>query len=456
MTPTGRGLTTVVLVALLLGAGGGAAPLPGVDPLCAAPAAAQAGKGGCCHYNRGVAGTLPAVRVLEESSMSVRFVVALIVLALVASLLATDASEGSRTIVQGPAPQHVEDRFVPEPRGVRVSDWVTRLEVPWSLVFLPDGRALVSERIGRIRMIEDGQVLARPVAELDVAHPAEGGLRGLALHPRFPAEPFLYAMATTGVTGRLANQVVRLRLQGRRARLDRVIVDDIPAGERHHGGRLAFGRDGLLYITTGDTADMRLPQDRTSLAGKILRVTAEGKPAPGNPWGSPVFSLGHRNPQGLAWHPMTGDLFVSEHGPTGELGVVANDEINVIRRGANYGWPLVVGAPGQGGFTDPLIAWTRRPTPPSGMTFWRGDLYVATLGSEALIRIEIERRRDGYRVSAIERWFNDGRDPAGRYGRLRDAVVGPDDALYVLTNRLDGGGTPEAGDDRIIRIDRGL
>ncbi len=161
---------------------------------------------------------------------------------------------------------------------------------------------------------------------------------------------------------------------------------------------------------------------------------------------SPLWSLGHRNVQGLAWDPATGQMYASEHGPSGEVGFGAYDEINRIVKGGNYGWPLMVGAPKRRGYRDPLVAWPRVATPPSGMAFWRGDLYVATLGSEALVRISL---KDG-RATRIERWFNDGE--VSRYGRLRDAVLGPDGALYVLTGNRDFRGSPRRGDDRILRI----
>ena len=356
-------------------------------------------------------------------------------------------------IERGPPPQGVDDRFVAEAPGVRVADWVTGLEAPWSLVFLPDGRALVSERPGRIRLIDGGALEPRPVAEIDVAQSGEAGLMGLALHPRYPADPYVYAMYTQdSPTGR-TNRVVRLRFDGARASFDRAVVDGIPGGRNHDGGRIAFGPDGMLYVGTGETFQRELSQMPDNLGGKILRVTPEGEPAPGNPRpDSPVYSLGHRNVQGFAWHPDSGELFASEHGPAGEDGLSAHDEVNVIAKGGNYGWPLVVGAPGRNGLVDPLVSWNERTTPPSGMAFWRGALYVATLRSQALVRIALARSGDSWRVQAIERWFHDG--DRTRYGRLRDAVVGPDGALYVLTNNRDGRGSPRAGDDRILRIAR--
>lgn len=350
--------------------------------------------------------------------------------------------------VVGDSPQGVEDVDMPEGEGVKVEVWAGGLEIPWSLLFLPGGRALVSERPGRIRLIKDGKVL--PYAQVDVAHAGEGGLMGLALHPEFPEKPYIYAMHTYyGKDGALYNRVIRLRDEGSRGTFDRVILDGIPGGRAHDGGRIAFGPDGMLYITAGETFRSGLAQDMGSLGGKILRVTPEGEIPADNPFkGSPIYSLGHRNPQGLAWRGDT--LFSSEHGPSGEAGQFANDEINIIKKGANYGWPEVIGAPGLKPYTDPIVVW-KKTTPPSGMTFYeggllkrlRGDLFVATLRSECLVRIRLDEQN---RVKAIERWFS------GRYGRLRDVAVGPDGAIYFLTNNMDGRGIPREGDDRIYRM----
>ena len=351
----------------------------------------------------------------------------------------------------GPKPQGVEDTYVPEPEGVEVTTWVEGLEIPWALAFLPGGDALVTERPGRIRLIRDGALREAPYAELDVLHTGEAGLMGIALHPDFPEPPFVYVMHTYRGGDGLANRVVRLRHQGDHAEFDRVILDGIPGGRFHDGGRIAFGPDGLLYIAAGETFTRELAQRRDSLGGKILRVTPDGEVPADNPFpGSPVYSLGHRNPQGLAWDPATGALFASEHGPSGEVGFGAFDEVNVIRKGANYGWPEVVGAPGQAPYADPLIAWPEVTTPPAGLAFHRGDLYLGTLGSETLIRIGLDRG-DGYSVAAIERWFK-AEGGASPFGRLRAVVKGPDGALYVTTSNRDGRGRVRRGDDRILRI----
>jgi glucose/arabinose dehydrogenase len=359
----------------------------------------------------------------------------------------------------GKAPQDVQDRFLPEGDGIRVEAWIQSLEIPWSLLFLPDGKALVSERPGRIRLIKDGKLRADPYAKLEVSHGGEGGLMGLALHPEFPAKPYLYAMHTYQKNGNLFNRVVRLRDLGDKGILDKVIIDGIPGGRFHDGGRIAFGPDGLLYITAGETFKAELAQELRSLGGKILRITPEGGIPGDNPFkNSPVYSYGHRNPQGLSWDPETKDLFESEHGPTGEFSLFANDEINVIVKGGNYGWPQAVGAPGMKPYIDPLIVW-KHTTPPSGITFYNGkllphlngDLFVATLRSEALIRIRLKRNKNLYRVMQIERWF--AKDYTnGKFGRLRDVLQGPDGALYFLTSNRDGRGNPRQGDDQIYRM----
>lgn len=338
--------------------------------------------------------------------------------------------------------------------GVMVEVWIENLEIPWSLVFLPDGRALVSERPGRIRLIKDSFLRKEPYALIEVSHIGEGGLMGLAIHPEFPKKPYIYAMHTYKREGKTYNRVIRLIDKYDYGVFDRVIIDKIPGGRFHNGGRIAFGPDKMLYITTGETFDAELAQDLNSLGGKILRVTPEGKIPDDNPFkGSPIYSYGHRNPQGLAWHPETGDLFSSEHGPSGEYFRFGNDEINVIQKGGNYGWPKVIGRGNKKPFIDPLILWEKT-TPPSGMNFYSGDrfphlkndLFIATLRSEALVRVKLRQKKEGYEVLKVERWFE------GQYGRLRDVVQGRDGYIYFLTNNRDGRGKPRTNDDKIYRM----
>jgi quinoprotein glucose dehydrogenase len=330
-----------------------------------------------------------------------------------------------------------------------VESFAEGLEIPWDLDFLPDGRALVTERPGRIRLIAGGQLADRPYAAVTTESVGEGGLMGLAVHPDYPEQPYLYIMYTYRAGTDLYNRVVRLRDTGATAVEDKTIVEGIPGNRVHNGGRIAFGPDRMLYVCTGDAGRAEIAQDIENLGGKILRYTPEGTVPKDNPFsGSPVYAYGLRNPQGLAWHPETGDLFSSEHGPSGEFGLFGRDSINVIIKGGNYGWPLVLGAVDMEPYIDPVVFWPK-PTPPAGMTFYRGDLYVTTLRGEALIRIGLRGKESAYEAQSIQRlfasdWFR------GEHGRLRHVVEGPDGNLYVLTSNLDGRGTPREGDDKIL------
>jgi glucose/arabinose dehydrogenase len=243
--------------------------------------------------------------------------------------------------------------------------------------------------------------------------------------------------------------VERLREQQGRLVRDRVILDDIPGAFVHDGGRIRFGPDGMLYVGTGDARQPSLAQDPRSLAGKILRVTAEGTVPADNPFpGSPVYSLGHRNVQGLAWHPETRNLYATEHGPSGERGF-AHDEVNLVRPGGNYGWPdLLCGQGGRPGFLDAVACSGEDTWAPSGAEFvtrgaWRGRLLVANLRGAHLRAFVLSA--DGTRVERQEVVLSG-------FGRLRDVVEGPDGAVYVLTSNRDGRGRPTETDDRILRL----
>jgi len=228
-----------------------------------------------------------------------------------------------------------------------------------------------------------------------------------------------------------------------------LLLDNIPADQIHDGGRLKFGPDGLLYLTVGDAASQGLAQDVSSLAGKILRLNRDGTTAAGNRFSSPVFSYGHRNPQGIDWHPTTGALWSSEHGNVG------NDEINTISSGLNFGWPRIEGNDTFPGMETPVTLFNPS-IAPSGAAFYRGNripqftnnLFVATLRGTHLLRLTLDDT--GRRITGQERLLD------GTFGRLRDVIMGPDGNLYVCTNNRDGRGTPAVGDDRILRIAQGF
>lgn len=352
----------------------------------------------------------------------------------------------------------IKEAYLPKGDNVKVIPWIEGLNVPWSLIFLDAKTALVSERSGKIRLIVDGKLQPDIYLYLDVNNEGEGGLLGLAKHPDFPDKPYVYAMFTYKSKKGVYNKVVRIIHKGNYGMIDKTIIDFIPGGRFHNGGRIAFGPDKKLYITTGEIFESKLAQDIKSLGGKILRINDDGSIPEDNPFkNSPIFSYGHRNPQGLAWHPETKDLFSSEHGPSGEFLFFGHDEINIIKKGGNYGWPSAVGIVKKKEYIDPLIVW-KNTTPPSGITFYNGeilkhlknDLFVATLRSECLIRIKINWQKGEYKIQKIERWFHDGKNSV--YGRIRDVVVSPDGAIFFLTNNTDGRGTPRAKDDKIYKI----
>jgi glucose/arabinose dehydrogenase len=259
----------------------------------------------------------------------------------------------------------------------------------------------------------------------------EGGLLGLAVDPASGGRD-VYLYATTGED----NRVLRAELEDGRLGPAEVVLDGIPKGFIHDGGRLEFGPDGYLYVSTGETGNADLAQDPDSLAGKILRITTDGDPAPGNPDpDSPVWSLGHRNVQGLDFDD-AGRLWASEFGDS------TYDEINLIEPGANYGWPLVEGPGGGDEFVDPLVTWPTSEASPSGMAYADGHLWVGALRGERLWRVPVRGNRLGEPVAFLE----------GEYGRLRTVVTTPDGHLWVSTSNRDGRGTPAADDDRILEI----
>jgi len=356
-------------------------------------------------------------------------------------------------IVIGGTPVMPPQYAVADPPEAVLEDFATGLAVPWAMEFAPDGRLFVSERDGRIRVVEEGVLLPQPWATVAVEQIGEGGLLGLALHPEFPSEPYVYVCHTLRVDGVVQNRIIRIREEGGQGGAEEEVFAGIPGNSVHDGCRLRFGPDGMLYATTGDAAQRALAQDVDSFAGKILRMRPDGAAPGDNPFGpaSYVYSLGHRNPQGLTFRPGSGELWASEHGPSFEVGVGAHDEINLIEAGVNYGWPEVVGAPGFAGLRDPVLTYPNAPVPPAGMTFyqggeipaWGGDLFFATLGSTHLQRVGFDACG---RIALLERLY------AGELGRLRDVIEGPDGALYLATSNRDGRGNPGPNDDRIIRI----
>ena len=320
-------------------------------------------------------------------------------------------------------------------RGPRaVGTLVDLLEVPWGVDFLPDGNAVVTERIsGRVLRVTPDGLLSR-LGTLSAAVPeGEAGLLGVAVSPDFDTDRTLFFYLTTGTD----NRVVSARLDRTTLGEPTVVLDGIPRGFIHDGGRIAFGPDGHLYVTTGETGDPELAQDPDSLAGKILRITPDGVPAPGNPDAdSPVWTLGHRNVQGLAWDD-EGRLWASEFGDS------EFDELNLVEKGGNYGWPEVEGVGGRSQYVDPQLVWPVEQASPSGLAYADGHLWMAGLRGQRLWRINVSAAGKASRPTA---WFTED------YGRLRTVAAAPDGRLWLTTSNRDGRGDPSPDDDRIILI----
>ena len=332
------------------------------------------------------------------------------------------------------------DWFKPGPNTPQTSQNQAPLEivaqnltVPWEIAWLPDGDMLVTERPGTLKRIGANQ---QTYTIEGVAHVGEGGLMGMTLHPKFGDNGWLYLYLTTGNGEGLINRVERYRLEENQLADRQLIIGNIPGARIHDGGRLAFGPDGLLYITTGDAASPDSAQNTNSLAGKILRLTDDGRFPPDNPFGNAVYSYGHRNPQGIAWDNRD-QLWAVEHGST------AYDELNQINRGANYGWPIVRGDQTQEGMVSPIVfspddgTWA-----PAGLAWWNASLWFSGLRGQTLYQAKIG---DNNQAEL-------GAHYAEQFGRLRAVAVGPDGWLYFSTSNTDGRGQPNAGDDKIIRI----
>lgn len=335
-----------------------------------------------------------------------------------------------------------------------VEPWIKGLDTPWAIAFTPDGKIFLTERRGRIRVIDKGQLQPEPWMTIDVAASGEAGLLGLALDPRFSQNSWLYVAYTYRNGARsLRNRLVRLRDDPKTGKgtLDKILIDDVAGAANHDGGRVKFGPDGKLYWTLGDAQESSLAQKLTSLNGKILRLNSDGSIPADNPIAnSYVYSYGHRNSQGLAWQPKSGRLYATEHGPSGFQGC-CRDEINFIEPGKNYGWPSVRGDEKRDGMVAPVIhAGISETWAPAGAAFatrgpWAGSLLFTGLRGQTLYRLRLDGA-DPHKALQLERHFY------RQFGRLRDVVEGPDGKLYLLTSNRDGRGNPTDDDDRIIRL----
>lgn len=309
---------------------------------------------------------------------------------------------------------------------------VENLNIPWEVAFLP-GEILVTERPGMLLLIKNRQKISIEGVE----HVGEGGLLGLAIHPNFASNHWIYLYLTTRNSEGLMNRVERYQLDENKLSQRKVILQGIEGSVNHDGGRIAFGPDGYLYITTGDAENPESSQNINSLNGKILRVKDDGSIPSDNPFDNAVYSFGHRNSQGLAWDDK-GRLWATEHGRSGILSGL--DELNLIEKSKNYGWPVIQGDEKRAGMISPIIQSGPRITwAPAGAVFYDGSIFFGGLRGEALFE---------YKIAAkfLKKYFQ------GEFGRIRAVVLGPDGYLYITTSNTDGRSTPKIGDDKLIKV----
>lgn len=326
------------------------------------------------------------------------------------------------------------------PAAARPAETIAEnLVVPWAIAFLPDGGMLVTERPGRLLHLSAAGSERHTVS--GVLHRGEGGLLGVAVHPDFERNNFIYLYLTSNDGGAVHNRVERYLLRDGGLTQRAVLIDRIPGARNHDGGALAFGPDGMLYAATGDASDASLSRDPASLAGKILRVRDDGSIPPDNPFGNAVWSLGHRNVQGIAWDD-AGNLWATEHGRSGVLS--GYDELNRIERGADYGWPAIQGSEAAEGLrapdahSGPNVTWA-----PASAAYLDGRILFGGLKGESLYVADITDPAAPVVTAAL----------TGQYGRIRTVAVGPDGFLYVTTSNTDGRGSPAQDDDRLLKID---
>ncbi len=324
-----------------------------------------------------------------------------------------------------------------------VSVIAEHLNVPWDIAFLPDSSLLVTERAGVLLHLNPITGASTSIV-VSTEMPGEGGLLGVVLHPNFARNNYLYLYMSTPSSeskNETQNKIVRYTFSNDALTEDMVIISGIPGAAYHDGGRIEFGPDGKLYVTTGDATRSATAQDNASLEGKILRLNDDGSVPADNPYGNAVWSSGHRNPQGLAWD-ISGRLWSTEHGPSGEHNQCCHDELNLITKGANYGWPTIIGSATKTGLVSPIQHSGSDTWAPASLLYYDGSLYFGALKGNGLYEAKLENDTVSSLTLHLENEF----------GRIRTVRLGPDDMFYITTSNTDGRGTPLPNDDRIVRI----
>lgn len=328
------------------------------------------------------------------------------------------------------------------------------LFVPWSIIFTEPTRMLVAERNGNVRVIQDGVLQEKPLHTFSLVRTRqEEGLMGMAVDPGYTTNHFVYFCYAVPSGKAYTDKVVRMTDQGDKLTDEVVLIDTIPAAQFHAGCRIKFGPDGKLYVTTGDATNKKNPQDLTSLGGKMLRINRDGSIPDDNPFPhSPVWTYGHRNAQGFDWDPATGTLIATEHGPSLIDGPAGGDEVNIIERGKNYGWPIVSHEKHQEGMVDPLLLFTPAIAPADGIFYtgdmfpqWKNHFLFAMLKGEGIMDVTFDPN-DSHRVTSYQKLAEVA------VGRVREIVQAPDGSILFATSNEDGRGNARDGDDRIYRI----
>jgi len=370
-----------------------------------------------------------------------------ITIVIVIVLLLTSVFIGQRIFInvipaEGPATTPADIKIEEKVEMPTISTIAENLTIPWDIVFLPNGNLLIPERSGDLIEInpESGEVYRTDVQT--VVHKGEGGLLGIVAHPDFARNNYLYIYTTSSLDGSSVNNVDRFNYKNGELTGRKKIVENIPGSLFHNGGRIAFGPDGLLYIATGDARNPDSAQDKDILSGKILRLGDDGSIPTDNPFGNEVYSYGHRNPQGLTWDEL-GRLWSTEHGRTTAT-KTGLDEVNLIKRGGNYGWPdsegdtVLAGTIAPVAHSGPDVTWA-----PASAAYLDGSIFFGGLRGETLYEAVISNES----IVEIKEHF------AGIYRRIRVVIVGPGGALYITTSNRDGRGDVAEGDDRVIRLD---
>ncbi|MEO8665018.1 MAG: PQQ-dependent sugar dehydrogenase [Ignavibacteria bacterium] len=339
-------------------------------------------------------------------------------------------------------------------KGYEIKVVTENLFVPWSIVFTDNDRMLITERNGKLRVIQNDKLDEKPLKVFDeVSSGGEEGLMGLTLDPDYKNNKYLYVSYAYEKGDKLKVKVLRYKDEGEELKGEKLIIDNLPAERYHAGCRLKFGPDGKLYITTGDAGERELAQDVNTVYGKILRINSDGTIPDDNPFpNNPVWSYGHRNSQGIDWYPGTNVMYETEHGPSGFDGPGGGDEVNIIVKGGNYGWPVVSHEKSEEGMISPILVYTPAIAPASGMFYksnsipeFKNNFFFGCLRGSGIMRVVVDEK-DPTKI------ISDGMLAEVDLGRIREMAEGPDGAIYFSTSNKDGRGSPFDGDDKIYKI----